>query len=269
MAFHLHRNGQSIPHDLPTLREMARKGELAQDEYVYVDEKGEWIGAGQVPELNGAWSIGENEATVAMEIPADFGAMFDELEKKKVAAQEEQRNRAPEPAPLPVRQQAAPQIRAQTAPQQPAPQQPAPQQPAPRSLYEEPRSSGGGGGGGRSGRPQRPTGEMLDPMKTTLFSFLCFIYMIVWMFKRLPEINAFLGEERLVWWHMLIPILNIILLWKLFKSISEMARLAGAQVEDRSVIYLLCWVCVGPLAVYFLQTDLNTIWQAAGGRGNT
>mgnify|MGYP003345230134 CR=1 FL=1 len=48
MAFHLHRNGQSTVFELATLREMAKRGELPQDEYVYVDEKGEWIGAGQV-----------------------------------------------------------------------------------------------------------------------------------------------------------------------------------------------------------------------------
>lgn len=262
MGYHLHRNGQSVPYELSKLRTMAKDGDLAQDEYIYVDEKGEWIGAAQVPEMAGAWNIGENEATVAMEIPADFGAMFDELEAKRKAASTQAPE--PEPQPVPARQQAAPAPQRQAAPQQQAPQQMVAQAPQ-RSLYEEPR--GGGGGGGRGGNvSRRQPGEILDPMKTTLFGFLCFIYMIMWIFKRIPEINTFLGEERLVWWHFFIPILNIITLWKMFKTVPEMAGLAGAQIEDRTTLYLICWLCVGPLGVYFFQSDLNAVWAAAGAR---
>jgi hypothetical protein len=187
--------------------------------------------------------------------------MFDEIEAKRKAAAAQQAQSQPpsEPAPQPVRQQApapAPQRMQQAAPQPQAPQ---------RSLYEEPR--GGSGGGGRGGNvTRRQPGEILDPMKTTLFGFLCFVYMIMWLFKRIPEINTFLGEERLVWWHLFIPILNILALWKMFKTVPEMAGLAGAQVEDRTKLYLICWLCVGPLGVYFFQSDLNAVWAAAGAR---
>ena len=112
MGFHLHRDGQSTPYDIAILREMARKGELAQDEYIYDDKKGEWIGAAQVPEMVGAWNIQEDEATVAMELPADFSAMFEEEQRKRAAAQQAapQPPRSAEPVklekkPAPVRQE--------------------------------------------------------------------------------------------------------------------------------------------------------------------
>ncbi len=72
MAFHLHRDGTSTTFAVAELREMARRGELPQDEYIYVDEKGEWLAAGQVPELTGAWNIEESEATVAVQLTPEM-----------------------------------------------------------------------------------------------------------------------------------------------------------------------------------------------------
>ena len=72
MAFHLHRDGTSTTFAVAELRDMARRGDLPQDEYVYVDEKGEWLAAGQLPELTGAWHIEENEATVAEQLTPEM-----------------------------------------------------------------------------------------------------------------------------------------------------------------------------------------------------
>ncbi len=273
MAFHLHRNGQSTPFDLMTLRDMARKGDLAQDEYIYDDKKGEWIGAAQVPEMTGAWNIGESEATVAMELPPDFGAMFDEMAAKKAAASAP---KAAEPAPrAPEPMRAAESLPASGPPRQPAPQAPAPRPREPEMQRMDGGGGDGGGrgqGGGRSGggggrNSGRTPGEILDPIKTTGMNVICFIFSILWIMKRFKEINAFLGEDRLVFWHMFIPILNLITLWKFFKSVSEMAGLVGAQVEDRAVMYLVGQLCTGGiLTFYFMQTDLNAVWAAAGGR---
>ncbi len=80
MAFHLHRDGTSTPFAVADLREMARRGDLPQDEYVYVDEKGEWLSAGQVPELTGAWNIEESEATVAVQLTPEMLAAMAGLE---------------------------------------------------------------------------------------------------------------------------------------------------------------------------------------------
>jgi hypothetical protein len=76
MAFYLHRNGESVVHDVPTLRSMAHRGELAEDEYVFDDRKGEWLGAATIAELEGAWQLEEDEATVALSLsPEQMAAL--------------------------------------------------------------------------------------------------------------------------------------------------------------------------------------------------
>ena len=106
MAFHLHRNGTSTVFELATLRDMARTGELPQDEYVYVDEKGEWLPAGQVPEMTGAWNIEENEATVAVQLTPDLMASMEAAVRaeaaKKAAAAQKTADDAAHSAPLVV-----------------------------------------------------------------------------------------------------------------------------------------------------------------------
>ena len=86
MALHLHRNGTSVVFEVAQLREMAQRGELAQDEYVYVDENGEWLAASVLPELAGAWNIAENEATVAVQLTPEMLASMAGMEVPQVSA---------------------------------------------------------------------------------------------------------------------------------------------------------------------------------------
>jgi len=72
MTFYLNRNGQNTPFDVAQLTTMARRGDFKQDEYVYDPRISQWVGATQIAELANCWSLEENEATVAMQLPADF-----------------------------------------------------------------------------------------------------------------------------------------------------------------------------------------------------
>jgi hypothetical protein len=271
MGYFLHRNGQSVPFKIADLREMAQKGELAQDEYIYVEEKGEWVGAGQVPEMNGAWNIGENEATVAMELPADFYANFDAQHAAS----------APAPAPAPV---AAPAPKIPAAPSSPAPVAAAPPRtpaPAPEPMRApEPMKlvGGGGGGAGRAGggggggrkEPLNP-GPILNPVTVTILAMVtCGIYPLIWLFKRSAEINAFLGREEIKTTHLIIGLFCfpfiLLGLWKMIKALPEMGQKAGLRVEDRSTLMLVCALCVAPAFYFLYQTDLNAIWEAAGAK---
>ena len=101
MAFHLHRDGTSTTFAVAELREMARRGDLPQDEYVYVDEKGEWLSASQVPELTGAWNIEENEATVAVQLTPEMLASMAGMEAPP-SADFPVHKTAPQPTPRPV-----------------------------------------------------------------------------------------------------------------------------------------------------------------------
>ncbi len=267
MGFHLHRDGQSTPYDIAILREMARKGELAQDEYIYDDKKGEWIGAAQVPEMVGAWNIQEDEATVAMELPADFSAMFEEEQRKRAAAQQAapQPPRAAEPVHLESREPVR--LEKKVAPVR---------QEEPMRLPE----SGGGGrggagfggggfGGSGGGRANLQPGPILNPITVVILAMVtCGIYPLVWMFKRAAEINVFLGREEIKTTHLIIGLfcfpLILMGIWKMIKALPEMGQKAGVQIEDRSTLLMICALCVAPAFYYLVQTDLNTIWQASG-----
>ena len=265
MSFQLHRNGQYIPCDLPKLREMARTGELAQDEYVFDERVRQWVGAAQIAEMKDAWSIGENEATVAMELTPEMLAMFESPAEPAAP----QRPSSPAPvSPAPVAASAA---RIPPAPgpgqrvSEPAPRREEPRREEPRR--EEPRAerSSGGGGGGR--KSNRPAGEIIDPTMTTIKNAICFVLSILWLIKRYDEVNNFYGEKRFTWWHLLIPVWGLIVMWKFFNSIGEMAQLVGANVPNRAVVYLVGQLCTGGLLTFYLmQTDLNAIWEHMGAR---
>ncbi|GEM_PF-2654300 len=140
MALHLHRDGKAVEFAVEELRTMARNGDLQQDEYVYDDEKGEWIGAALVPQLEGAWHIEENEATVAMQLPPDFFDQFDEQEAADTSLESPTNKEIPgAKAPAPEPQAAAPAPSA-PAPSSSAPGSPAPASPAPGTNEEATRA---------------------------------------------------------------------------------------------------------------------------------
>ena len=274
MAFHLHQDGKAVQFDIETLREMARTGDLPQDQYIYDDGKGEWIGAALVAEMAGAWNIEENEATVAMEIPPDF---FDEVDLGAAA----------EPEPEPV-------ARAPVAYTAPAPAAMVAMTPEPVYTAPEPapaaRAGGGGGNagrgggnnggggnsggggncgrggnGGRGGSASLPHGEWISPVKVVLFTVLtCGIYGLVWLWKRINEINTFLGREELKPMFLFCGPLFLVLLWKMIKVLPELGQRAGVEIEDRAVVLLLLLLCF-PFGFYYLvQQDLNSVWEACG-----
>ena len=261
MAFHLHRDGVSTPYEISVLREMARNGGLAQDEYIYDDKKGEWIGAAQVPEMVGAWNIQEDEATVAMELPADFSAMFEEEQRKRQAAQQQA---APAQRPSePVHLERKPPVIRQEPVHAAEPERFS----AGGGGGNAPARSGGGFGGGRKGNLQ--PGPILNPITVVILSMVtCGIYPLVWMFKRAAEINTFLGREEIKTTHLILGLFCfpfiLLGLWKLIKALPEMGQKAGIRIEDRSALLMVCALCVAPAFYYLVQNDLNAIWQASG-----
>jgi hypothetical protein len=267
MAFYLYRDGESKLFELETLRGMARKGELREDEYVYDDRKGEWIGAAQIPEMANAWSISEDEATVAMEIPPDF---FAEAEAAAAA-----RKAAAAPVPPPAPSGPAPMAPAPVSPAPVRQQVATPAQPVMRPVSGgtqrpvEPRPAGGGGGGGRQPRRDLHPGEIVSPMRVVILTLVtCGIYGIIWVYKRINEINAMLGREEIkplfFFLGFICSPLWLLIFWKMIKALPEMAGTAGVQLPDRLVVLLVCLLFFYPAFLYLYQSDLNTIWQAAG-----
>jgi hypothetical protein len=112
-------------------------------------------------------------------------------------------------------------------------------------------------GGGSHG----PIGKTRNAVMTLVLSFVCFVYYFIALWGEVNELKAFRQRDDLNPIFFLIPILNLIELWKIADKLLEAKRMAGvpnAQVQH-PILYLLVWP-------YFLTEDLNEVWQATGGR---
>jgi hypothetical protein len=140
------------------------------------------------------------------------------------------------------------------------------------------RSSSGGGkkmsgfGSGGSGGAMQP-GEIVNPVTAVLLAmFTCGIYPLIWIFKRLNEINTFLGREEIppmmFWGGFICGPVFLFVIWKMIQALPEMGQKAGVEIEDRSAVLIVLMLCFAPGFYYMYQTDLNTIWEAAGATPN-
>jgi hypothetical protein len=106
MQFQLHRNGQTQTLDLDALRQLARDGHLAQDEWVFDERTKAWVGAVQIAEMRDAWNLAENERTVAVQLsPETLAALAAQQAAntaKAAAAKAAAAAAAASPAPPPV-----------------------------------------------------------------------------------------------------------------------------------------------------------------------
>jgi hypothetical protein len=124
---------------------------------------------------------------------------------------------------------------------------------------------GGGMPGGAApmvavGAGGRPIGQTRNPVMVLVIGAVCFVYAIIQLWGMLNELKAFRGKDDINPIMMFVPILNLIMFWKLPEKVLEAKQMAGvpnAQVPH-PILYLL-------LNSYFLSSDLNEIWQAAGG----
>jgi hypothetical protein len=118
-----------------------------------------------------------------------------------------------------------------------------------------------GGYGAAPGGARGPIGKFRNPVMTFVIGAVCFIYGLIQGYGMLTELKNFRGKNDLNLILFLIPILQLLEIWKLPAKVLEAKQMAGvpnAQVPH-PVLYLF-------LGLYFLPADLNEVWQAAGGR---
>jgi hypothetical protein len=106
----------------------------------------------------------------------------------------------------------------------------------------------------------RPLGKTRNPVMTLVFSMLCFVYAIIQMWQMANELKAFRGKEDINPIFFFIPILGLIEMWKLPPKILEAKQMAG--VPNPTVQHPILYIF---FSFFFWPTDLNEIWQAAGG----
>jgi hypothetical protein len=107
-------------------------------------------------------------------------------------------------------------------------------------------------------------GKTRNPVMVLLISMLCFVYALIEGLAMLKELMAFRGKQDINLIFFLIPILNILEVWKLPAKVLEAKQMAG--VHNAQVAHPILYLFLG---LYFLPADLNEVWQAAGGGQQT
>jgi hypothetical protein len=96
---------------------------------------------------------------------------------------------------------------------------------------------------------------------------LCFIVDIIWIYRVWSEIAAFTQKDIkpiLKTVLMLVPILNIVILYQMFAEISDMEEMVGIpEDENLNPILNLLFCLVFLLGIFFAQKHLNRIWERA------
>lgn len=123
---------------------------------------------------------------------------------------------------------------------------------------------GGGFGGGRAG--SRTRGEVRDPVKMLIFTYVsCGLYGIILMMNVMNELNTGLGEERysvprdLGLSFITCGAYAIYLYWKMANDIEELQNQWGVEPKFAApILFLMNIFYVGPWA---LQTSLNNAWE--------
>ncbi|HEX8493791.1 MAG TPA: DUF4234 domain-containing protein [Pyrinomonadaceae bacterium] len=132
----------------------------------------------------------------------------------------------------------------------------------------------GGFQGGYASSGLMSVGEKRDPLMVIVFTFLtCGIYGIWWMVTYGNEVKNSLGRQDLnpgmdlVLGIITCGIWSTIAFWyKYPKLIMEMQQRVGLPPNDISTTTLLLGIFFAPAALYIVQSELNKIWDAAGGR---
>jgi hypothetical protein len=123
---------------------------------------------------------------------------------------------------------------------------------------------GGMPGGGApmvaTGAGGRPIGQTRNPVMVLVIGMVCFVYAIIQLWGMLNELKAFRGKDDINPIMMFVPILNLIMFWNLPEKVLEAKQMAG--VPNPQVVHPILYLLLNS---YFLASDLNEIWQAAGG----
>lgn len=121
---------------------------------------------------------------------------------------------------------------------------------APMGVQMQPGVPGMGGG---------PKGQTRNPMMVLLISMFCFFYGIFQYYQMVGELKEFLQTDEINPIHIFIPVLNILMLFKLPGLVLEAKRRAG--VPNPEVTNILFYWFFG---LYFLPKDLNEVWNPTG-----
>ncbi|MCU0690134.1 MAG: hypothetical protein MUF54_01905 [Polyangiaceae bacterium] len=113
--------------------------------------------------------------------------------------------------------------------------------------------------GGAAAGAIGPSGQTRNPMMVLLISLICFLYGIYQFYVMLGELRDFLQSDEINPIHIFIPVLNILMLFKLPGWVLEAKQRAGVPNPEVGNV-ILYWF----LGLYLLPKDLNEVWNPTG-----
>jgi len=103
-----------------------------------------------------------------------------------------------------------------------------------------------------------------NPLVVTLLCYAtCGVYALFVLYSLMSELKAYLNREEIVPWHILVPILNlVVILGNLPEWVSEAKQRAGSRNPQSAgpILYFL-------LLPYFFTKDMNEVWDPMGATG--
>lgn len=114
-------------------------------------------------------------------------------------------------------------------------------------------------GGGAKGKIEKPEIVLILGFVT------CGIYPLIWMWTRVKEINAYLGEQRInpmfVFPGCLCFPVMLYAMFLLVKALPDMQKKGGVEAKDEFVLHLVLFLLLSPVGMYMYQQKLNELWS--------
>ncbi len=104
-----------------------------------------------------------------------------------------------------------------------------------------------------------PKGQFRNPIMVLLISMFCFVYGLYQYYVMLGELKDYLQSDEINPIHAFIPILQLLLIFKLPGWVLEAKQRAG--IPNPEVTNILFYWFFG---LYFLPKDLNEVWDPTG-----
>lgn len=99
--------------------------------------------------------------------------------------------------------------------------------------------------------------EKRNPIFAAIVPLVTFgIYMIYWFYQTLSGMVEKTGKDINpgLWTVLLfVPIVNIFMVWKYTNMVEEVVG------EHSAVMLFVVWIFLAPVAIYLIQSDLNTV----------
>ena len=108
-------------------------------------------------------------------------------------------------------------------------------------------------------------GKVEDPKMVLILGLVtCNLYTMYWLWTKVKEMNAYLGQEKVNPLFILpgclcFPV-SIYGSYLFAQNIPEMEKKAGVEVKDEMVLHLVLMIFLPWLASFLIQQKLNAIW---------